>query len=137
MQLRKGSDMARGDDAGKLKVATVEWVNELCGISTPPLRANSKDERGLDSDHTGRLLCPGEYAWDDLRYVTTEVMARVYIQVFSSVRANIREGHLAFLVTSQSWPLFLYANIICNVEDIEDGLFKGALLVKVCYTCLN
>jgi len=58
--------MARGDDTGKLKSAVVEWVNDLYGASEPPLRANSKDERGLFNDHTGRLLCPGEYDWNDL-----------------------------------------------------------------------
>ena len=58
--------MAQGDDTGKLKSAVVEWVNDLYGHSTPPLRANSKDERGLDNDHTGRLLCPGERDWDDM-----------------------------------------------------------------------
>jgi hypothetical protein len=59
--------MARGDDTGKLKSAVVEWVNDLYGPSDPPLRANSKDKRGLNGDHTGRLLCPGEYDWDDMR----------------------------------------------------------------------
>jgi hypothetical protein len=48
--------MAQGDDAGKLKSAVVEWVNELYGQSAPPLRVNSKDERGLNNDHTGQLL---------------------------------------------------------------------------------
>jgi len=67
LQLRQGADMARGDDTGKLKSAVVEWVNDLYGLSVPPLRANSKDERGLCNDYTGRLLCPGEYNWDDLR----------------------------------------------------------------------
>ena len=61
--------MARGDDTGKLKFAVVEWVNDLYGASQPALRANSKDERGLFSDHTGRLLCPGEYDWGDVRFV--------------------------------------------------------------------
>jgi hypothetical protein len=59
--------MARGDDTGKLKCAVIEWVNDLYGLSDPLLRGNSKDERGLNGDHTGRLLCPGEYSWDDMR----------------------------------------------------------------------
>jgi hypothetical protein len=67
-QLRKGSDSARGDDAANLKIAVVTWVNDRYGPSTPALKANSKDERGLENDHTGRLLCPGEYSWDDERY---------------------------------------------------------------------
>ena len=66
LQLRKGSDMACGDDAGSLKSAVVTWVNESFGPSVPALKTNSKDERGLESDHTGRLLCPGEFDWGDL-----------------------------------------------------------------------
>jgi hypothetical protein len=69
LQLRQGSDMARGDDTGKLKSAVVEWVNDLYGPSNPPLRSISKYERGLNNDHTGWLLCPGEYDWDDMRSV--------------------------------------------------------------------
>jgi hypothetical protein len=65
-QLRKGSDMARGDDAGNLKFAVVSWVDEIFGPSTPTLKPNLKDERGLNGDHTGRLLCPGEYDWEDI-----------------------------------------------------------------------
>ncbi|KIM87314.1 hypothetical protein PILCRDRAFT_3812, partial [Piloderma croceum F 1598] len=63
--LRKGSDMARGDDAGNLKLAVVVWVDEIFGPSQPPLKPTSKDECGLENDNTGRLLCPGEYKWDD------------------------------------------------------------------------
>jgi len=59
--LRKGSDNTRGDDAGGLKAIVVTWVNDRYGPSTPALKANSKVERGLDNDHTGCLLCPGEY----------------------------------------------------------------------------
>lgn len=59
--------MARGDDAGGLKKSVVEWVNDLYGPSSLKLRTNSKDERGLDNDYTGRLLCPGEYNWDDMQ----------------------------------------------------------------------
>jgi hypothetical protein len=61
--------MARGDDAGNLKLAVVVWVDEIFGPSQPPLKPTSKDERGLENDNTGRLLCPGEYKWDDAELV--------------------------------------------------------------------
>lgn len=64
-QLRKGADMARGDDSNKLKTACVEWINAHFGASEPRLRTHSKHERGFETDNTGRLLCPGEYNWDD------------------------------------------------------------------------
>ncbi|KIM71549.1 hypothetical protein PILCRDRAFT_82683, partial [Piloderma croceum F 1598] len=114
--LRKGSDMARGDDAGNLKLAVVVWVDEIFGPSQPPLKPTSKDERGLENDNTGRLLCPGEYKWDD-----------------AEIRTLIRQGHADFLVTAQSWPIFLYAGHKCNEADMEEGLFKSALLLKASY----
>ncbi|KAF7970326.1 hypothetical protein HWV62_24346 [Athelia sp. TMB] len=112
-QLRVGSDQARGDDTAKLKAATVPWVNATFGASTPPPSPQTKHERGLDNDHTGRLLCPGEFSWDDL-----------------TVRSLIREGHEDFLVTAQSWPNFMYAGYSCDVSDIENGLMKSVMLVK-------
>jgi len=57
--------MARADDTSNLKSAVVGWVVEMFGISNPPLRMRSKDERGFADEHTGRLLCPSEYSWDD------------------------------------------------------------------------
>jgi hypothetical protein len=57
--------MARGDDTSHLKTAVVTWVVDMYGASDPPLRARSKDERGFANEHTGRLLCPSEFSWDD------------------------------------------------------------------------
>jgi len=57
--------MARADDTGHLKTAVVGWVVEMFGASNPSLRVRSKDERGFANEHTGRLLCPSEYSWDD------------------------------------------------------------------------
>jgi hypothetical protein len=47
------------------------------------------------------------------------------------VRAGIRNGHNDYCVTASSWPIFLYANLTCDQDDLEKGLFKGSLLVKV------
>ncbi|KAF7976661.1 hypothetical protein HWV62_5999 [Athelia sp. TMB] len=111
--LKKGSDNARSDDTSKLKTAVVYWVDSALGTSTPPLRINSKHERGLDNDVTGRLLCPSEYSWED-----------------PIMRNNIREGHADYLVTAHSWPIFLYAGYKCDTNDLEKGLLQSPLLVK-------
>ena len=58
--------MARADDTSHLKAAIVTWVVDMFGPSDPPLWARSKDERGFTDDHTGRLLCPSEFSWNDL-----------------------------------------------------------------------
>jgi hypothetical protein len=66
-QIVKGSDMARGDDTSSLKIAVVEWVHEIFGTSTRRLEFKHKAGRGIDHDHCGKLLCPVEFDWSDLR----------------------------------------------------------------------
>ena len=44
LQLRKGSDAARGDNTCNLKSALVTWINENHSASQPHLRCNSKVE---------------------------------------------------------------------------------------------
>lgn len=64
-QLGKGGDMARGDDASTLKIMVVGWVQDIFGTSSPALVASSKDRRGFHNEYTGRLLCPGEFDWEN------------------------------------------------------------------------
>jgi hypothetical protein len=53
------------------------------------------------------------------------------VHVSCSVRNNIRDGHIDYAVTADSWPNFCYANFVCDTNDIEKGLWKSTLLVKV------
>lgn len=48
-----------------------------------------------------------------------------------SVRQNIRDGHPDFPVTGDGWPSFLYPGAKGDVNDVEKGLFRSAILVKV------
>lgn len=64
-KLVKGADQARGDDASTLKSMVVTWLTNMFGTSVPPLLQTAKDGRGFHNVHTGRLLCPGEFNWDD------------------------------------------------------------------------
>jgi hypothetical protein len=48
-----------------------------------------------------------------------------------SVKAKIRDGHPDYAVTAHSWPLFLYAGLQAQADDMEKGLFRSELLVKV------
>ena len=59
--------MAHGDDARNLKWVVVGWINDMYSPSNPPLRVESKVERGLENDFIGVLLCPSEWGWDDLK----------------------------------------------------------------------
>lgn len=47
------------------------------------------------------------------------------------VRTQIRDGHQDFIVTADSWPAFLYPNTKGNIDNIELGLFRSAILLKV------
>jgi hypothetical protein len=128
--------MARGDDAGNLKLAVVVWVDELFGPSEPALKPNSKDERSLECDNTGRLLCPGEYNWEDLVWVDNVYAFGVRAEWYVRVRARIREFNGDYPVTANSWPIYLYAGYRCDMEDIEKGLFRSAILLKVRALCV-
>ena len=48
------------------------------------------------------------------------------------VRTGIREGHPDFIVTADSWPSFLFPNAQGSIANIEAGLFRSAILLKVC-----
>jgi hypothetical protein len=41
-------------------------------------------------------------------------------------------------VTGDAWPSFLYPHAKCDPEDVEKGLFKSAILLKVqLYPCCS
>jgi hypothetical protein len=129
-QIGKGSDMARGDDTASLKHAIIEWIHDLFGTSLQHLDTKNKIGRGLSHDHCGKLLCPIEYDWSDLRCVDIYTVSHL-ANLLSSVRTKIREGHPNYVVTAHSWPKFIYAGFEANVDDMENGLFHSELLVMV------
>lgn len=63
--MQKGSDGARGDDASMLKRNVVTWINDIWGLSKPPLSQRTKEGRGFSNEFTARLLCPSGWHWDD------------------------------------------------------------------------
>jgi len=67
-KLQSGANDARSDDTSRLKVAVAEWLNSRMPYQTW-LSAKAKEERGTHNDVTGRLLCPIDFDWDDLKYV--------------------------------------------------------------------
>ena len=48
-----------------------------------------------------------------------------------SIKTHIRDGDIDYAVTAQSWLNFLYTGYSCNPLDLEKGLFKSKILVKV------
>ncbi|KAG2746088.1 hypothetical protein P692DRAFT_201691761, partial [Suillus brevipes Sb2] len=109
--LKKAPDAARGDDTSSLKELIATWVNQEFRPS-PLIKPNDKHSRGFISDTCGKLLCPAEWDWDK-----------------SSVKAGIRDRTSEYIVSENSWPLFVYENYRYNADDLEEGFLKSRLLV--------
>ncbi|KAG1761735.1 hypothetical protein EDD22DRAFT_779319 [Suillus occidentalis] len=112
--LRQGADGARGDDTSKLKSLVAEWANRDLK-PTPPQAIDPDDKhcRGFAHDICGKLLCPAELDWDNL-----------------DVRTGIRDRSEGHIVTDLSFPAFLYDKYTANPDDLEEGLFKGKILIQ-------
>lgn len=48
-----------------------------------------------------------------------------------SVKAGIRDRTTAYIVSENSWPLFMYQNCAAIAGNLEHGLMKSKLLVMV------
>ncbi|KAG1723550.1 hypothetical protein EDB19DRAFT_1916016 [Suillus lakei] len=111
-KLKKGADAARGDDTSTLKDLVAAWVNQDFHPS-PLIRSDDKQSRGFAHNVCGKLLCPAEWDWgNDL------------------IKAAIRDRTSDFIVSENSWPLFLYEGYAVNGNDLEQGLFKSKVLVQ-------
>ncbi|KAG1811596.1 hypothetical protein EV424DRAFT_1542475 [Suillus variegatus] len=110
-KLKRGADSARGDDMGTLKELVASWVN-VEYHPTPLIKTNDKHYRGFANNACGKLLCLAEWSWEDL-----------------VIRAGIRDRTTAFIVSENSWPLFMYQNYEADSDDLEHNLMKSKLLV--------
>ncbi|KIK32505.1 hypothetical protein CY34DRAFT_19004 [Suillus luteus UH-Slu-Lm8-n1] len=111
-KLKRGADAARGDDTSTLKDLVASWVNQDFRPSHL-LRSDDKHSRGFVHDICGKLLCPAEWDWND-----------------GSVKAGIRDRTVNYIVSENSWPLFLYEDYTINSDNLEQGLFKSKILVQ-------
>ncbi|KAG8215290.1 hypothetical protein J3R82DRAFT_8851 [Butyriboletus roseoflavus] len=55
--------------------------------------------------------------------------------MYYSHRENIYNFHPDYLVTTDSWPYFMYKNDNYNAKDPINGLFKNTLLLKA-FKCI-
>ncbi|KAH9942077.1 hypothetical protein B0H21DRAFT_696509 [Amylocystis lapponica] len=112
--MRIGSDRARGSDAHQLKLNIVPWLSDLFDNPIEPrLHPDLKTDRGLKNDATARLLVPAIWDWDD-----------------PNIRAQIKNGAPEYAITADYWPAFVYQDFTCNLNDLDEGLFRSKLLVK-------
>ncbi|KAG1727199.1 hypothetical protein EDD22DRAFT_961293 [Suillus occidentalis] len=111
-KLKKGADAARGDDTSTLKDLIATWINQDFRPSAL-LRPDDKQMRGFAHDVCGKLLCPAEWDWNDDR-----------------VKSGIRDRTSEFIVSENSWPLFLYENYSFDNTNLEKGLFQSKILIQ-------
>ncbi|KAG2149441.1 hypothetical protein BD769DRAFT_1659001 [Suillus cothurnatus] len=110
--LRQGADGARGDDTSKLKTLIADWVNRELKPN-PLVDSDDKHSRGFINDACGKLLCPAELDWND-----------------PITKAGIRDRSEGYVVTDLSFPAFLYEKYTANLDNLEEGLFKGKILMQ-------
>ncbi|KAG1759868.1 hypothetical protein EDD22DRAFT_826086 [Suillus occidentalis] len=111
-KLKRGADAARGDDTSTLKDLIATWINQDFRPS-PLLRSDDKQLRGFVHDICGKLLCPAEWDWNN-----------------DCVKAGIRERTADYIVSENSWPLFVYENYEMDSDNMEQGLFMSKILVQ-------
>ncbi len=130
LQLQKGANDARSDDVRRVKEEVASWINQTLS-PTAPLSMKQRDDRGLQNDVTGRLLCPIEFSWDDDEYATTIIdVCRLNKHCFFSVRRKIQTAELD--ISEDYFLTCLYPQGVGNPDDVERGFLRSGLLVKVC-----
>ncbi|KAG1744323.1 hypothetical protein EDD22DRAFT_850241 [Suillus occidentalis] len=112
-KLKKGADAARGDDTSTLKELVAGWVNQEFRL-TLLIRPNDKHSHGFTSNVCGKLLCPSEWDWESKH---------------GDVKAGIRNRTTEYIISENSWLLFMYENYTVNRENLEEGFLKSKLLV--------
>jgi len=96
-KFQAGAKDARSNDTGRLKTVVTNWLN-TCGHSDARLSAraslcaNKKEQRGINHDVTGHLLCPINYDWNDPVYV-------LWVLLVSSIPST---PHLVYVPTSET-----------------------------------
>jgi len=137
-QLQSGANDARSDDTCRLKVSVAEWLNGRNSAEMQArLSAKKKSERGICNDVTGRLICPIDFDWDDLEYVTCGAFRRYGLIVLFSVRAKLRNAAPGYDFSSSFFLRCLYEEEGGDPTCPEEGFLKGPLLLRVSFSPLG
>ncbi|KAF9533408.1 hypothetical protein CPB83DRAFT_782959 [Crepidotus variabilis] len=108
--LQKGANDARSDDVRRIKEEIAVWLNHNNPTATP-LSPKSRDNRGLQNDVTGRLLCPIEHKWDDEKN-----------------RADMQNAVID--ISQDFFITCLYKKGTADPSDVENGFLRSVLLLK-------
>ncbi|KAG5635207.1 hypothetical protein H0H81_012057 [Sphagnurus paluster] len=110
--LTRGANEARSNDICAIKKNITEWLNQS-STTTPHIDPDDHSKRGLKHNTTG-LLCPIELDWDNLE-----------------VQQKIHDCNEGYDVSESMYPRLLYKAGKGDPEDVEKGIFRNPLLVKV------
>lgn len=137
IQFKEGLAAARSDDVASLKGVVIDWITSPpynASTCENPLARNIKTTRGFHNPVIGQLLCPTDLDWTDPMYVPCPFFTHSfsYIHRTLSIQAGLRDGTL--IPDASQWPNFFYANgCVENPDDVFEGLFRHALLIKVTF----
>lgn len=133
-QIRTGAAAARCDDSAALKGNIIDYLLEDTVTSSKLgiLRTGKKSDRGFNHPVTASLLCPIKYAPSQECVVPNLLNAlSLYCRFKTRTYNQLKNGVLAY--KASCLPRFLYPEgQVYNQEDIEDGCFRGHLLLRVC-----
>ncbi|KAG1758956.1 hypothetical protein EDD22DRAFT_783224, partial [Suillus occidentalis] len=77
------------------------------------LNPDDKHTRGFVNNACGKLLCPAELDWSN-----------------PVVRTGIQDHSEDYIVTELSFPTYLYDKYTADPDNLEEGLFKGRILIQ-------
>ncbi|GLB40464.1 hypothetical protein LshimejAT787_0803350 [Lyophyllum shimeji] len=111
--LQSGAGDARSDDTLGIREEVANWLNTRTPTPSPVLETDSRSNRGLQHDLTGRLLCPIEWNWDN-----------------PEVRAKIRACEPEYDLAGSPFLRALYAFERGDPAKVWDGYLMSGLLVR-------
>lgn len=127
---------ARSDDCGSLKEAGLAYAALEVGLQSlaPAIAFKSPKDasRGFLHPQLGRLLCPAKHLTDFDSDTTEYVLALSCTRHFTLSRflQKLQDGRV--VVTSQDLPTFLYENGEYDPLEMDSGLCRSGILVRVC-----
>ncbi|KAH8108689.1 hypothetical protein DFH11DRAFT_1631678 [Phellopilus nigrolimitatus] len=114
-QIGKPAIVSRANDVSRLKKEILDLLAYVDKETFNPevvKLLHSKESRGFQDDRLGEMLCPVSLKWRSSR-----------------IRKKIRAGEI--IISADQFPLVLYKDLTCDVEDLEAGLLMNELLVRV------
>ena len=139
-KLQLGANHARSDDTCQLQKAIVDWINDHKPLNkgsnfTSRLSEKWKEERGISSDITGRLLCPIDYDWDDPKYVSYVFFSHWDLNCACRVCTKLREAAEGYDFNANFLLRCLYDGENRDPQNPGEGFLKGPLLLCVSQLC--